>query len=447
MGRQKQRRPLLIYANGDRVGTWEIDTRGTHAFSYHPSWVSSPRGRPLSLSLPFLPGNRQHTGDVVSAYFENLLPDNVEILRRVQARFGTSSIGAFDILSEIGRDCVGAIQIFSGDQAAPDVHSISGTPLTESEIARLLEDALVVPGLMSESRDEFRISIAGAQEKTALLYHDGQWMRPRGATPTTHILKLPLGKIGIYGVDLTTSPENEWLCGRIFNAFGLSVPDSTVMQFEGRRVLVVTRFDRTPSGDGTWIVRRPVEDFCQATGTPPSQKYESDGGPGIGTIMEILGASDVTTDRQTFLTAQILMWMLASTDGHGKNFSIFLDAGGRFRLTPFYDVISAWPVVGSGPERIPLQRLRMAMAVTGKNRHYRWDTITPRHWIETSRRNGIPQSTTNGIIESLVENTESVIRQVVSELPAGFPESTATAVFEGLRNSAERLGKGLEAGS
>ena len=50
---------------------------------------------------------------------------------------------------------------------------------------------------------EFRISLAGAQEKTALLMHDGQWQRPIGATPTTHIFKLPVGRIEHAGIELS----------------------------------------------------------------------------------------------------------------------------------------------------------------------------------------------------------------------------------------------------
>ncbi len=41
---------------------------------------------------------------------------------------------------------------------------------------------------MITSQDDFRISVAGAQEKTALLRMGEQWCIPQGATPTTHII-------------------------------------------------------------------------------------------------------------------------------------------------------------------------------------------------------------------------------------------------------------------
>ena len=111
MARHSTREPLMVYANGEPVGTWECGHRGEHRLTYARSWTESPRGRPLSLSLPFLPGNRSHRGNAVPTYFENLLPDSVEILRRVQARFGAPTTGAFDLLREIGRDCVGARRV------------------------------------------------------------------------------------------------------------------------------------------------------------------------------------------------------------------------------------------------------------------------------------------------------------------------------------------------
>ncbi|WP_094336565.1 HipA domain-containing protein [Alkalispirochaeta americana] len=69
--------------------------------------------------------------------------------------------------------------------------------------------------------------------------------------------------------------------------------------------------------------------------------------------------------------------MFTAPDAHARSFSIFLEPGGSFRLTSLYDVLSGRPVIGNGSNRISIQRLRMAMAVTGK---------TARHWIATARR-------------------------------------------------------------
>ena len=37
--------------NGELVGTWLVD-RNSHAFRYEASWLESPVGASLSLSLP-----------------------------------------------------------------------------------------------------------------------------------------------------------------------------------------------------------------------------------------------------------------------------------------------------------------------------------------------------------------------------------------------------------
>lgn len=70
---------------------------------------------------------------------------------------------------------------------------------------------------------------------------------------------------------------------------------------------------------------------------------------------------------------------LRATDGHAKNFSLFLLPGGDYRLAPLYDVLSAWPVIGRGANRIPPQKVRMAMAWLGKQRHYAASTVQRRH--------------------------------------------------------------------
>lgn len=108
---------------------------------------------------------------------------------------------------------------------------------------------------------EFPISIAGAQEKTALLRHNKRWQRPIATTPTTHIFKLPIGKIEHAGIDLSDSVENEWLCMEILREFGLPVATTNIETFEDTKVLVVERFDREISSDKTWIIRHPQEDM------------------------------------------------------------------------------------------------------------------------------------------------------------------------------------------
>jgi serine/threonine-protein kinase HipA len=186
--------------------------------------------------------------------------------------------------------------------------------------------------------------------------------------------------------------------------------------------------------------------MCQATGTPPALKYESDGGPGIKEISDVLlGSRNALVDRRSFFRAQVLFWMLCATDGHAKNFSLFIEAGGRYSLTPLYDVISAYPILGSGTNHLAPQKAKMAMAVLGKNRHYKWTQILPRHWLTTAAAVGL-DTTVEQDISDLVARTPSVIQEVSSLLPKQFPGSVSQTIFEGLSASAVQLRSIVTAG-
>ncbi len=439
MGRPSKTRQLNIWMNGELVGHWLIAPQGRHEFRYAATWLESSASRPLSLSMPLQPSDMAYRDERVDSFFDNLLPDSAEIRRRIQSRFGTASTSAFDLLTEIGRDCVGAVQLLAADDQPQEIRRITGESLTDSAIANLLRATVSVPALGHRDDDDFRISIPGAQEKTALLRHQGCWNRPLGVTPTTHIFKLPLGRVGNMQADLTTSVENEWLCSQIVRAYGLNAALCDMTQFEDQKVLIVERFDRRLARDGTWWVRLPQEDMCQATGTAPGHKYESDGGPGIRDIMSLLlGARTAQADRQTFFKAQVLFWMLAATDGHAKNFSAFIEAGGRFSLTPLYDILSAYPVMGHGANQIAPEKARMAMAVSGKNRHYRWSEIQRRHWLDTANVCGLGPEAEQLIID-LVERTPTVLEQISALLPDDFPGTVSEPVLDGIQKAAMRL--------
>lgn len=439
MGRRRLGSQLDVWMNGILVGYWCIGAAGQHEFSYADSWLRHAAARPISLSLPLLPATQSHRGPLVEYFFDNLLPDNREIRRRLQRRFGTRGIAAFDLLGEVGRDCVGALQLLPEGTAPESLRTVQADAISEGEIARLLREIAGEDIRSAFSDDVFRISIAGAQEKTALLHRDGKWYVPRASTPSTHILKLPLGEIGRMRADMSTSVENEWLCSRILRAFGQEVAETHIQRFDDRKVLIVGRFDRRWSEDGDWVIRLLQEDMCQVHGVSPEQKYESDGGPGIERIMNfLLGSTQARHDRRSFFRAQILFWLLCAVDGHAKNFSVFIGAEGRFSLTPLYDVISAYPIIGRGRNKLPRQEARMAMAITGTNRHYRWDQIKRRHWEETAVCCGFAAEI-DTVLEEIVGRTPTVISTVEAELPHRFPSAVSEPIFEGILTAVKRI--------
>lgn len=440
MGRKSHGRRLVVWMNGEKVGIWDVKPGGSTEFSYADTWLDSAQRRPISLSMPLRSTSLPYRGTRVDAFFDNLLPDTKKIRERLRSRFSAKSTGAFDLLEHIGRDCVGAVQLLPDGQLPNDVHKIQGAPLSASKIAQRLDDYLskTLSFEADDEQDDFRISLAGAQEKTALLKVDGRWMKPIGPTPTTHILKLPIGT-GNRGIDLTTSVENEWLCARLLAAFGIEVAKSRILTFGGHTVLEVERFDRQFAKDGSWIMRLPQEDFCQVTGTSGELKYEVDGGPGIAVILKILQASIAADqDRITFLRTQILFWLLCAIDGHAKNFSIFLLSQGRFRLTPSYDVLSAYPVLGGTKNQLAPQKIKMAMAISGKNRHYRWSEIRRPHWVATAQACGMG-ARVDALMDEIIAEVPLVLEKVSAQLPAGFPANVADTIFKGIKQSTKIL--------
>jgi serine/threonine-protein kinase HipA len=438
MSRKKQR--LAIWMNGIRVGHW-AKTKGIDSFQYLPEWSTDEQGRPLSLSLPFTHGNQVWRGNVVRDYFDNLLPDSEGIRRRLAMRYQAESLEPFDLLTELGKDCVGAIQLLHEDEEPTDLYSVKYRPLSASDIAATLRNTtqVLLPGRQDDAND-LRLSIAGAQEKTALLWHEGRWCMPEGNTPTTHIFKLPLGLVGNMKADMSTSVENEWLCSLLLENYGIPVARTQIAQFEDQKALVVERFDRKWSADRQWIIRLPQEDMCQALGVSPLRKYQADGGPGISEIMEILSHSDhAEHDKAQFFKAQIIFWLMAATDGHAKNFSIAIGPQGRYHLTPLYDVLSAWPVIGNGNNQIAWKKCKLAMAVRGSNNYYHIYRIQKRHWIKHGKLAGLGEQQIETMIEEITSVTPDVIERVKGLLPETYPQKLAHSIFEGIRQQCRHL--------
>lgn len=431
---------LQVYMNGFHIGSFAKEATGAHCFQYSEPWLTTAGSRPISLSMPLR--QRPYLGDEVYNFFDNLLPDSPEVRQRIVARHQANSTQPFDLLAKVGQDSVGALQLVPDNTVPTNVKALEYTVLDDKSLERVLAGyQSKIPLGMLEEFDDFRISVAGAQEKTALLKYQGKWCLPRGTTPTSHIIKLPIGQIITHShtLDLSDSVENEYLCMLIAKEYGLPVPNCEIIQVGDIKALAVERFDRRYSSDKSWLMRIPQEDFCQTLNVSSASKYESQGGPGITEIMaKLLGSTTPDQDRHTFMCSQVLFWLLAATDGHAKNFSLFIQPEGKYQLTPLYDILSVYPVMGG--KGLNKRKAKLAMGLTAsKQKEYAIEKIFPRHFLATAKAVSFSQPAMTKIMREFAQNTPSIIERVKSQLPDNFPQHIRETILDGLKQRAIRL--------
>lgn len=421
---------LNLFLNTVFVGELKKGSSGEISFQYDEEWIEN--GFAISRSMPIR--EERYKGEVVSRYFDNLLPENEEIKKLVATKFGAESTRSFDLLSVIGKDCVGALSFLPKDSGPPTDFEMNYLPISDGEIEKRL-GSLGSTTPLGMDEEDFRISIAGAQEKTALLNINGKWYEPLGLTPTTHIFKTSIGALGV-DVNFEDSIDNEWASLFIMKKMGLPVCNAKISKFGSQKALVVERFDRKwRSFKGQEIlIRVPQEDMCQALSISPYKKYQPEGGPGIIDISKFLMASKNSEDRINFFKAIIVFDLLYATDGHGKNFSIFIEEDG-FRLTPFYDVMSGYFL--HKREKKPLEKLKLAMKV-GDSGHYAFKRILKRHYVETAHKCSINEENFELIISDLKKKYES-LEILDEELDPLLSKATLEMILEGMAKRAKLL--------
>ncbi|MCA0206010.1 MAG: type II toxin-antitoxin system HipA family toxin [Proteobacteria bacterium] len=420
VGRRTRQSTTAVWCETAKVGTLTRATDGAISFTYEPAWLVSDAAFPVASALPLSKASWQ--GDPVVAAFDNLLPDaEGELRERIAARVGAQGKDVFSLLSALGRDCVGALQFLPMDEV-PAGQDMQYRIISEEEMVADLKNLAAAPLALGED-DDFRISIAGAQEKTAYLRIDGQWAKPRGITPTSHIFKTPMGILpGPDQIDLSDSVENELFCMTLAREIGLTAAHVEKITLSGQVVLSVERFDRVWQGET--LKRIAQEDICQSLGYPSAMKYQKLGGPDITQIMELLRESDTPIeDRETFFRAQIFFFLIGASDGHAKNFSLRMGRRGRFRLAPLYDILSIAPVVSAG--RLQRKRYRLAMSVDG---HYGIDEIVPRHFEAEGRAAGLPKGRALELLRDMTDRLSPALDRAQLAVGDQVPEAVSAPI-------------------
>ncbi len=351
---------------------------GRFRFDYDNDYRKALNAIPLSLSMPLTASS--HDDKSVAPYLWGLLPDNDDTLNQWGRQFGVSPRNPFALLSHIGEDLQGAVQMVPPDRIDELKKREGISYLSRQALAAKFDELLRHPGATQFTDDGGQFSLAGAQRKKALYLVSGKWYEPRGRTPTTHILKPPIP--GLAG-----QIENEMFCVRLAPRLGLPAPKCWTEQFGEITVVVIERYDRRRIAgkkilpidrSGGTVHRVHQEDCCQALKVDPRNKYQRDGGPGMKDILDLLsGSSRPADDRDRFMRACAYNFVIGGSDAHGKNYGLLLAAGGRFRLAPLYDIASWLPYSTNRKQD------KLAMSVDGK---YRFDQIMPRHWEAEARK-------------------------------------------------------------
>nr|WP_275401417.1 type II toxin-antitoxin system HipA family toxin [Pseudobdellovibrio exovorus] len=384
----------MVYLGRNKIGMLKRRADGSMEFRYEDNWVDT--GYAISLSLPL--ADRVFLGERASFFFDNLLPDNKRTLEAIAEKFDASSTKSFDILAVIGRECVGALSFFDEDDEPVFLEKMSVRPINEENIARRLRGLASENPLGMDEDGDFRISIAGAQEKMALLYRKNKWWEPRGISPTSHILKKSIGTL-LKGtteapIDFEASVDNEWISLKLAKQFKIEVASAEIKQFEDQRVLSVERFDRQWQND--ILVRIPQEDFCQATGTSPVKKYEKNGGPSLQAMMNILSSSaNAEEDRKMLFKTAMFNDLIHNTDSHAKNFSLFHVRKG-YLLTPMYDLLSAHFLKEN--HKVRYENLKSSLRINEKEKYV---DITLNDWQQEAQKCGLSEDTFEEITQEL----------------------------------------------
>jgi len=408
---------LGVYFEGRPVGTVAAHGSGRFTFEYADRWVSDAGAFPISHSLP-LEGSADEA-QAGHTFFSNLLPEG-QIRERVARHLGVSAGNDFALLDALGGECAGALVI---SRQPPISKTHSYRPLNEKEIADWASQGLAFAE--TSGTDGIRLSLAGAQDKLPVRLDGSKLFLPEGDSPSTHILKFA-------NPNYSGFPENELFVTKLAGLCGLPTVGAELRTIEKTRHLLVERYDRVVDAGGT-IHRLHQEDFCQALGVPPVQKYEQEGGPRFA---QCFGLVDDESVEPALDTRALLRWLVfnviaGNADGHAKNLSLLLGANGP-RLAPFYDLLctAIYPSVSA----------RLAMSVNGNADP---GQISGKDWRALATSIRVGRILEDAIIE-LVEEMPGKARQLSRDLETeyggmGIAESIAQKISARARRTKRLL--------
>jgi serine/threonine-protein kinase HipA len=405
---------LDVFFRDKLVGHLWLDERRRFVFEYDAEGLNRKGAVPLSLSLPLR--KNPYTDDAARPFFANLLPES-EIRRRIARQLGISEQNDFALLQEIGGECAGAVSVLpegSFPEEKPGYRE-----LDEEELHRVIADLPRRPFLVGEKG--MRLSLAGAQNKLPVYMEGNHISLATGNSPSTHILKPP-----IQGFEETV--ENEAFCMMLAASLGLPVPKVTIRRGQDK-LYIVERFDRERDKEGK-VTRLHQEDFCQALGVLPDQKYDSEGGPSLARCFGLLKEKSISpaADQKPLLSWVVFNFLIGNADAHAKNLAVIFTPKGP-RLAPFYDLICT--------RVYPDLTHRLAMRIGGENRP---ELIQPRHWERFSSEISIKFRLTLRTLKEMAQKITSNAGVLVRDFSSEFGDSKVVGnILEAIRRESNRV--------
>ncbi|QTA84420.1 type II toxin-antitoxin system HipA family toxin [Desulfonema magnum] len=388
---------LRVFLNDRPVGELRSDKKRRLVFQYHREYLGASDAHPLSLSLPL--GELPFEEDIARPFFSNLLPEGD--IRTIIARFvRVSGKNDMALLEKIGGECAGAVSVLP-EGFVPEKKG-GYIRLSRDELDSMMAADTGRPLLIN--REELRLSLAGAQDKLPVFIKDGEYFLPTGNMPSSHIIKPRNRYFG-------GTVQNEAFCMKLAKAAGLPVPGSHIWKGEKNIAYVVERYDRARDAEGN-ISRIHQEDFCQAMGYLPDQKYESEGGPGLAECFSLLEkfSAQPIRDRKNFISWVIFNFLIGNADAHAKNISL-LFRHGKIYLAPFYDLMSTLVY--------PELSQKMSMKI-GKENRYKW--TRKRHWERFARGIGMKPRFVFSIAEDMAERLKTESADIAGAFASWYAE-------------------------
>ncbi len=309
---------LNIFHKGLHIGNLETTPNRGVVFSY-TDYAASP----ISISMPDL--KRVYQEKECLPFFEGLLPEG-DIRLQIADFAHVPPTSVIKLLDKYGADIAGALVIVNEESSQDE--SFGYSEISAEEIRIRISQKSRIP--MIYSGNSIRLSLAGAENKVPVLMKDGRYYLPKGNAASSHIIKAT-----------DDFDENEFLCNRLAFHCGLDVPEMRIVDFDGKKAILVKRYDRVVSSEGV-VSRLHQEDFCQALGIMSQNKYEENGGPGLSASIELIirHSDDPMTDLRGFLGITLFNYIIGNCDAHAKNFS-FVYSGDlkKKHLAPFYDIV------------------------------------------------------------------------------------------------------------